>query len=588
MSCKFIKYAAVFILPALFFCSAFADVGTTEEAMREIKRRRDLIDQDLREKQRSGLEKKDSLKEKPKESPIKEKTAAVDTTKFILKEIIIENDKHISWFEKRRLTKNLTGREITFNDMAQLVRELTNLLIDKGYSTARVKIPVGQNISSGKFTVSIINGCIENIEPEEKSLRGGLQIFTAFPFYRGKYLNVHELEYALEQVNRFSFNNAAMKIIPGSEEGMSKILITNRPGLSVSLEPGADNLGQKATGEIRAKIFTEVNNLLSINDSISFYYTGTPNFDNSREHNRVYTFYFSFPFGFWNFDAAYVYSEYMQIVDGMSASFISSGKDYSKSLFAERLIFMKGYHRIKARAGLTLKQKESYIEDALISSSSRNLSILKGGFDYSGFFLGGDFSAGVFYSNGVKWFNAYRDESKESDVPKAQFGKYEASLLWNRQFALFGRMFSYTFSSFGQHGKDTLFSSEKISIGDLNTVRGFKNFSVSGDSGFFVRSDLAIHDFSFIWRALRGLKLFIGCDYGFVMEKTGREANFGQGRAALTGCAAGFNYTSPVIRASLTYSRRLSQPEFVFEKEQIVYFSVSLPMSDTYQMMREM
>ena len=580
MPYKFIKYITVFMLPALFFHAALADVNTTEEAMREIKRRQDIVEQGLREKQKAGTEKKDELEGTNAEK----KPAVVDTTKFILKEIIIENNKHLSWFEKRDLVNDLLNREITFNDITLLVRKLTNLLIDKGYSTARVKIPVGQNINSGKFTISIVNGYIEEVEFEKKGLRSSMQIFTAFPFYSGRYLNVHELEYALEQVNRLGNGNAAMKIIPGNKDGMSKILIANRPELSVSFEPGADNLGQKATGEVRAKLFTEIDNLFSINDSISFDYAGTPNPDNNKKHSRVYTFYFSFPFGFWNFSAAYSRSEYMQIVNGLSASFKSSGNDSSETFFAERLIFMKGYHRIKAKANLTLKQKESYIEDAKISSASRNLSVLKGGFDYSGFLFGGYLSVGVFYHAGLKWFNAYRDESKDSDVPKAQFGKYEANLLWSRQFALFGKRFSYTFNAFGQYGEDTLFNSEKISIGGLNTVRGFKDSSVLGDNGFYARNDLAMHDFAFIWSALQGLRLFIGCDYGLVREK-----NRGpQSRAALLGCAAGFSYVSPVIRGSLTYSRRLSRPEFVSEKEQAVYFSVSLPLSDTYRMIRGM
>ncbi|MCL1911603.1 MAG: ShlB/FhaC/HecB family hemolysin secretion/activation protein [Leptospirales bacterium] len=579
---KFVKYIA-FIFPLLFSYAVFAEVNTTEEALREIKRRQDIVEQDLREKRKAEAEKKEGQKE----SGAEKKPALVDTTKFVLKEIIIENDKNLSWFEKRRLVGRLLNREITFNDIAALVRELTNLMIDKGYSTARVKIPVGQNISSGKFTINIINGYIEEVESEEKGLRNGMQIFMAFPFYAGRYLNIHELEYALEQVNRLGYGDAAMKITPGGKEGMSKILVANTPGLSVLFEPGTDNLGQKATGEIRAKLFTEIDNLLSVNDSISFDYAGTPGFDNDKKHSRVYTFYFSFPLGFWNFSAAYSRSEYMQIIDGLSTRFKTSGIDCSEIFFAERLIFMKGYHRIKAKANFTLKQKESYIEDAKISSASRNLSVLKGGFDYSGFLFGGYFSVGAFYHAGVKWFNAYRDESGERDVPKAQFGKHEANLLWNRQFILLGRRFGYTFNALGQYGRDTLFNSEKISIGGSNTVRGFKDFSISGDSGFYVRNDLAMHDFSFIWSALRGLKLFAGIDYGFIREKTGSGANYGQGRAALTGCAAGFVYVSPVIRGSLTYSRRLSQPEFVSEKEQVVYFSVSLPLNDTYRMIRE-
>jgi hemolysin activation/secretion protein len=186
----------------------------------------------------------------------------------------------------------------------------------------------------------------------------------------------------------------------------------------------------------------------------------------------------------------------------------------------------------------------------------------------------------------VRWFNAYRDTEKGADIPKAQFGKYEGGVLWNRQFGLFGRKFSYTASSWGQFGTDVLFSSEKIAVGDLNTVRGFKEDSVSGDRGFYVKNDLAMHDFSFIWKGLGGLKIFAGYDYGLIREKAGREANYGRGRASIMGCAAGISYTSPVIRFMVTYGHRLKAPDFISGDAQAVYVSMSLPLSETYRMIR--
>ena len=559
------------VLPA----AGFAETGTPEDAIRELERKRFEVQQELREKNKVVTDKQN----KERAANDKNLPNVSGENSFILNNIVIENDEHLTWFEKRKIIAAFTGREISFNDINLLVRELTNLLIDKGFATTRVKVPVGQNIATGTLTLSIVNGRIEAIEAEEKSLRSSMQIFMAFPFHKGTYLNVREIEYGLEQMNRLASNNAAMKIEPGAALGMSKVVIANKPVYAFTLEPGLDNLGQESTGEYRAKLFAGFDNLLSLNDSLYFNYTGSPHFDKNREHSRNYTASLSFPFGKWNLMGTYSRSEYMQQVNGVNTKFKTSGNDTSEAFDLERLMFMKGFHRVKAKTALTLKSKETFIEDAKIESSSRKLSVIKAGLDYSGFLLGGYLSIGSFYNRGLPYLGANHDERDAAkDVPRSEFTKFETSLLWNRQFEFFGKKFSYTFSTYGQYSLDTLYSSEKINLGDLNTIRGFKDVQTQGDHGFYIRNDLSFPDMSFICRALAGLKIIAGLDYGQTKEKS---VNI-QSKAALMGWHTGLRYASSFINFNITYARQVHAPNHISEKPQVVYFSFSLPLRDAY------
>ncbi|MCL1833228.1 MAG: ShlB/FhaC/HecB family hemolysin secretion/activation protein, partial [Leptospirales bacterium] len=221
--------------------------------------------------------------------------------------------------------------------------------------------------------------------------------------------------------------------------------------------------------------------------------------------------------------------------------------------------------------------KENFLEDAKIESSSRNLTVFKLGIDYTTFLLDGYFLTDIFYSRGLKFFGAYKDNNDlEDDVPHAQFNKYEMNIVWNKPFAIFEQRFAYMFNFYAQWGVETLYSSEKISIGDMNTVRGFKHDSLIGDRGFYIRNEFSVIDFSYLWKYLNGLRLYAGYDYGYARERVGREANYGRGEGSVMSWCAGLNYSNDMGDFNVTYSRHIFAPWFMIEKDYIVYVTANL------------
>jgi len=578
------RYIEKFLLITCFvsfmsIMEVYAITGTSDDALRELERRRFETEKRLREKERLEIERNRREKKRSDES----RTPVRDETGFYIKEIIIENSEQLYGWEKRALIKPYINREIGINDITLLVGKITNRLIEKGYITARVKVPVDQNLKSGVLRLTVVKGYIGNVKPEEESLGSRLQVFTAFPFLEGELLNIKDLDYGIEQMNRLRSNNATMKVLPGEKLGESDILISNEQGDRFSLDIGIDNLGQKATGEYRGKVSTGFDNLFYINDSISADYTRTINSDTERKYNRSWSLYYSFPFGYWIFSGTYSRTEYMQYVHGLNRDFKSSGDDTSRVFSIDRMLGRINYNRFKGRVTLTLKDKRNFIEDALVDVSSRKLTIVKAGLDYTTFLYGGYFSAGAYYHQGLKYLDAYEDEGDmEADTPRAQFKKYEMSLLWNKPFSFFGQNFGYLFNFSGQWTPDTLYSTEKISVGDMNTVRGLKECSITGDRGFYVRNDFSVFDFSRFWGPLRGVKYFVAYDYGYTVDRIGRDANSGTGEGSIMGWATGLSYSAEVFDMNLVYARHLFTPWFVEEDDYVVYFAATLSLTGLF------
>lgn len=126
-----------------------------------------------------------------------------------------------------------------------------------------------------------------------------------------------------------------------------------------------------------------------------------------------------------------------------------------------------------------------------------------------------DFLTEYFYGNftyheGIKRFGAESDEEKGEDSPKAQFQKYTVDLSWYKPFMIKEQRFSYRVSFSGQYSDDILYSSEKLGIGDDTTVSGFKENSIMGDKGFYIRNEIGY--------SYKSLEPFIAYDYGRVKD----------------------------------------------------------------------
>lgn len=102
------------------------------------------------------------------------------------------------------------GQCLNINDVNNIVRDVQNRLIERGYTTTRVLVG-NQNLSERRLVLTIVAGIVEQIKADTKSSsvpvytdNTGLpaNFKTALSFKAGDVLNIHHLETAFENLKR--------------------------------------------------------------------------------------------------------------------------------------------------------------------------------------------------------------------------------------------------------------------------------------------------------------------------------------------------------------------------------------------------
>lgn len=494
---------------------------------------------------------------------------------FLITKIILKDALNLNAVEQERLLSPYLNSCMSLNDVSSLVSDLTNAHIAKGFVTTRIKIPLGQELKNNILTLLILNGHIEDITLNDDTGRDRSQVAAAFPFLTGKPLNIRDLDQGLEQINRLGSNNATLEILPGEEEQGSRIQIKNEPVKRISATVSLDNLGTESTGDIRRTFALNGDNLAGINDNIYVSYVENNEKDRDERFSENFTLMASLPFGYWTLSGIYSPNEYKTTIRGLNQNFKSSGDGFSKTLELDRVIHRNSRGKLSLSGSITLKRSHNYIEDVKVDVSSRDLSIFKIGGEYTGIVFGGSFSSSLFYSKGLEAFGAKTDlPGLASSDPKAQFGMFEADFGWIRPLPLKHLNMYYSFALHGQYAQDTLFASEQISIGGFYSVRGFKEQSLSGDNGCYVRNDLSL-GLGFLdpnQDMFNNLRIFGGVDYGLVDQKSS-DSVFGEG--SIWGVATGVGYTGDILSVELTYSKAMNTPDFLQKEKEAIFFIVS-------------
>jgi hemolysin activation/secretion protein len=223
--------------------------------------------------------------------------------------------------------------------------------------------------------------------------------------------------------------------------------------------------------------------------------------------------------------------------------------------------------KTRLAAFLNYKDSENFIEDVKLEGGHRRLNVVGVRLSHMHRIWDGRVDTSVSGHFGVPMFGSLTDERPSSF--KAEFTKVSGDIGFYRPFAIETQNFAWNVRGSGQWTQDQLYSTEQISLGSMYTVRGFKNQSLSADTGGYVRNEL-------IWAVpqmlpdgakpvLGNLAVFAGYDHGWV--KTDKTEGFEQGQ--VSGLASGVRLTGGWLTAEAAYEKPLEAPQFIRKEEQL-------------------
>lgn len=155
---------------------------------------------------------------------------------------------------------------------------------------------------------------------------------------------------------------------------------------------------------------------------------------------------------------------------------------------------------------------------------------------------------------------------------------------------------NYTLTFDSQYSWNTLYGTDQFSIGGEYTVRGFREATISGDNGYYIRNDLRINLQQLFPRILLNTKIMnygriikgknialsindflsktylsIFYDYGYVKDKYSDSSdiqyNSQSGHMSSTGIA--LDYYGRYLNWSLTYAKALHSPNYLQSRDGI-------------------
>ena len=536
-------------------------------------------DQELiRDRQNRLLEEQHRRLEELKELPGKEAvptapSAPVDTRCFPIKDIELKGADSLSASERERLLKPYIGQCLGVSQLNELLKVITDYYIEKGLVTSRAYLPQ-QDLSAGHLKVLVVEGKLEGLKGADGSQLSDRELAMSFPGKTGELLNLREIEQLVDQLNRLPSNQAQMELAPGKAVGGSEVLVKNTPLKPWRASLSRDNDGQKSTGEQQWNTGLEWDSPLGLADQLML--RGGHDAVSDHQHtSKNAMLYYNLPWGWWNFSYTYSQSEYRSQAEANGFDFKQTGDSQNHQLRAERVIHRDALSKTSLNAGLAHLRTNNFIEDNRLDTSSNRLSEAQFGINH-GRRIGSAFiNADLGLLNGIGAFDAQSNGHPGPGEPEARYRKYTATVSYLQPFTLWGESFSFTSLATGQRSEDLLFSPQRMSLGGLSSIRGYKDQSLSGDSGGYWRNDLRwSRPVTLDW--LHPVFAEYGTSLGYDQGVIRGDRFNGDQHGRMSSNSVELFARGQHLAASVTFAHSLERPDALTEREAPIYFRLDL------------
>ncbi|UCJ19122.1 ShlB/FhaC/HecB family hemolysin secretion/activation protein [Pseudomonas sp. MM211] len=489
---------------------------------------------------------------------------------FAIEQIEISGATSLSAVDKAQILAPFADDCLGVSQLNGLLKALTDHYIDRGYVTTRAYLPQ-QDLSARTLKVVVVEGRLEGLD--SSALASDRELAMGFPGTVGDVLNLRELEQLVDNLNRLPSRPAQLELVPGEQVGGSRVQLKGERSKPWHANINRHNDGQRSTGEQQWGLGLTWDSPLGLADQLSLRASRDAVSDSFR-HSHAQSLSYSIPYGWWRVDYSYSQSYYRtlgQTADGFP--FETDGDSQQHALRAERVLHRDSVSKTAFNTGVSHVRTNNFILGNRMDLSSNRLSEWQLGFNH-GRRIGSAFvNADIGWQRGIGAFDAQGNGDPRGDQPVARYNKYSLTLSYLQPFSLWGERFSFDSLATGQKSEDVLFSSQRISIGGLNSVRGFKDQSLSGDSGGYWRNQLRWTR-PVTWAPLQPFVQQYGMALAYDVGVIQRGEHNGLASGRMSGNAVEFSARGEHLAAAVTFAHSLERPDVITERERPVHFRV--------------
>ena len=591
----------------VFLLANLAFPAPVNEANRIIDIQQRQIEQERTRQQQEKMQKEfeNTKFDSPKPQIDKDiESGNLNSNKFLIKSVNIkDNDRLLSQREKNKIIGKYVFLELSSNDIQNLLTDLTNKLISKGYTTSVVNFDKNNDLTTGALNLEIVAGRIEDIRINSGNGLDKYKEFFMFSKNKGKIFNIRDIDTATDNFNSINANNMTMEVLPGRKENYSRIEVKNRLKNKYTVGILANNYGDsKQNGIWRRGINLNIDSPLGIGDNFYFTYMTVPKKDPDRSWKKTIeelkpgeilpigpvgydpangdTLPYKRRLDMFNFGYTMKFRTYTLKLNSsksiQESSFYTANTVYDMyssnhilSADLEKILFRNQKSKVSLDLGIRRRHNQSYLEKSVLSD--RKLTVGTVSLNTTTSLFGGIFGSSIGYERGLKIFNAERDNGKIDTTPKAQFHKYNVNLSYYKPVT---NKFIYRANVYGSYSNDVLYGSERQTIGGIGSVGGYNTReSIQGDKAIEISNELA---YNIPVKKFAVVSPYV--NYGYGAAKYNRDKSKYR-TGYVTGMTAGIRFDTKMFDFDFGYAKPMAHSDYLSPKKQEMYFSGSLKVS---------
>ena len=578
---------------------AFSDSFNENEDERTILKQEQRSEQERLQKE---FQKREENFNQLKLEKREKQDSSINEIKFHISQINLEDEENLlNEIEKENILEKYLNRDLGSTEITNLVSDLTNRLIAKGYITSVATISENNDLSTKTLNLKIVPGKIEKIILNEDKGFDNLKKTFLVSTKEGNVLNIRDLDTTTENFNYLEANNMTMEIVPSEIRNHSIVKLKNEMKEKFTVSALTNNYGEDRQNAIwRGGVSINIDSPLGIGDRVYFSYMTVHKKKPDRSWKRtaeslkpgeiapigpkgydpkkgdvlpykrdldLYNFRYTLKFNTYTLSLGSSRTE-------NTSSFYTTNTVYDMetvsntfSVNLDKILLRNQKSKLTFGIGLKRKHNQSYIEEAILSD--RILTIGDVSLNGTTTFYGGLLGASLGYERGLRALGAERDKNKGTRSPKAEFMKYTLNTNYYKPLT---QKLVYRFNTNITYSNDVLYGSEKHSIGGVGSVGGYhRTGNIQGDKAIEIENELS-------YRVLDSEKFerispYLSYSYGKVRNNKNSSV---YRKGYMSGALLGLRYNMKYLDLDVAYAKPLARSNYLKPKNREIYFSATL------------
>jgi hemolysin activation/secretion protein len=402
--------------------------------------------------------------------------------KFLLRRVEFSQSVFLTPQYLQSVAKPYLNKEVTFADLRKLLNTINAEYLKRGLLSAQAILPP-QKIRHGLVKVQLIEGKLGKVEIRRPNQNVPPVTTPGFftsrlPLEKGQIVDDAGLARAIDYFNRTSNIQLRAALQPGSQFGLTNVLLYAQEPKRVTMDFSVDNYGYPGTGRLEGSESLNIFSPLKLDDQLNMYSVQSQGaIDNSLVYSIPVT-----SFGT-QVGVSYANSQYT-IVNGPYENLDVKGRSNFFGVNLVQPLYVNKHWLFDGGLQYGYDVAHTLIGGVDLGATSVNKWSL--GLTVDGTWTRGAFSMvqTVLYANGL----APPDQTSHPFIYQGTFYGY---------FNILPQVYTSLFGGWQYTPNNTITPDELFQVGGEYSVRGFPTYVTAGNTGLFSQLELHYQPVSF-------------------------------------------------------------------------------------------